>query len=72
MNIRYNTQWLRFRNPSDEAARKRRREIYLKPTQTWDKKEIEQRLKKFDYFDVLNNPKVYTTLHFISSRMIGC
>nr|CDJ94570.1 Taurine catabolism dioxygenase TauD TfdA domain containing protein [Haemonchus contortus] len=57
---RFDSDWLLFRNPSDELARKLRRQVYLFPDTTWDKEEIERRLQKFDYSAVLIDDK---TLH---------
>ncbi|VDO52127.1 unnamed protein product, partial [Haemonchus placei] len=57
---RFDSDWLLFRNPSDELTRKLRRQVYLFPDTTWDKEEIERRLQKFDYSAVLIDDK---TLH---------
>nr|AAM82167.1 gamma-butyrobetaine,2-oxoglutarate dioxygenase [Angiostrongylus cantonensis] len=57
---RFNSNWLRFRNPSDNGARKHRRQVYLFPEDTWGKSDIERRLKKFSHTAVLSDDK---TLH---------
>ncbi|VDM57677.1 unnamed protein product [Angiostrongylus costaricensis] len=57
---RFDSNWLRFRNPSDNGARKHRRQVYLFPEDTWEKSDIERRLKKFSHDAVLSDDK---TLH---------
>ncbi|KIH65966.1 hypothetical protein ANCDUO_03709 [Ancylostoma duodenale] len=57
---RFDSTWLRIRNPSDEKAADHRRRVYLFPERTWGKDEIESRLKKFDHNEVMNDDK---TLH---------
>ncbi|CAJ0605264.1 unnamed protein product [Cylicocyclus nassatus] len=57
---RFDSDWLRLRNPSDEEMANRRRSVYLFPDSTWGKAEIERKLKKFDHNAVMNDDK---TLH---------
>ncbi|KAK6732288.1 hypothetical protein RB195_016588 [Necator americanus] len=57
---RFDSGWLRTRNPSDDEAASLRRKVYLFPERTWGKNEIEARLKRFDHNAVMNDDK---TLH---------
>ncbi|KAK6034883.1 gamma-butyrobetaine dioxygenase, partial [Cooperia oncophora] len=54
---RFDSDWLFLRNPSDELARKMRRNVYLFPETTWDKEEIERRLQQFEYAAVMADDK---------------
>ncbi|WKX96606.1 hypothetical protein Q1695_012777 [Nippostrongylus brasiliensis] len=57
---RFDSEWLRRRNPSDEKAAALRRQVYLFPETTWGREDIEARLKRFDHQAVLHDDK---TLH---------
>uniref|UniRef100_A0A1I7XU42 TauD domain-containing protein n=1 Tax=Heterorhabditis bacteriophora TaxID=37862 RepID=A0A1I7XU42_HETBA len=60
---RFSSSWLRMRNPSDELAKQKRREVYLFPETTWGRDEIERNLKTFSHNDVLNDDKSTQSLH---------
>ncbi|GMS84649.1 hypothetical protein PENTCL1PPCAC_6824 [Pristionchus entomophagus] len=57
---KFSSEWLQLRNPSSESAAERRRKWYLFPSETWGKEEIEKRLGRFNYNDVISDDK---TLH---------
>lgn len=57
---RFDSDWLRLRNPSDSEARELRRRVYLFPETTWGRDDIESGLKRFDHNAVLTDDK---TLH---------
>uniref|UniRef100_A0A915E8J3 TauD/TfdA-like domain-containing protein n=1 Tax=Ditylenchus dipsaci TaxID=166011 RepID=A0A915E8J3_9BILA len=55
---RYNQNWLKTRNLSDESVRDLRKHIHLSHTKPWNGKEIKERLQKFKHTDFLKNDKV--------------
>ncbi|EPB77063.1 putative gamma-butyrobetaine dioxygenase [Ancylostoma ceylanicum] len=65
---RFDSTWLRIRNPSDEKAADLRRRVYLFPERTWGKDEIESRLKKFDHDAVMNDDKVTHKVFEVSTK----
>jgi len=60
VSSRFDSTWLRFRNPSDQQARMHRRSVYLTDTRTWGAEEIAGRLRRFPFAKVIDDDK---TLH---------
>jgi hypothetical protein len=53
----YPATWLKTRNLFSSSIRQHRNNVYLSPGKSWNKKEIEQRLQKFDHNQVMNDDK---------------
>ncbi|GMT16839.1 hypothetical protein PFISCL1PPCAC_8136, partial [Pristionchus fissidentatus] len=54
---KFDSEWLLLRSPSSAAAAARRHKWYLFPEETWGKEEIEKRLKRYNYSDVISDDK---------------
>uniref|UniRef100_A0A914QA59 TauD/TfdA-like domain-containing protein n=1 Tax=Panagrolaimus davidi TaxID=227884 RepID=A0A914QA59_9BILA len=57
MVFSYPASWLKSRNLSSSTVKSHRKNVYLSHGKLWNKKEIEQRLQKFDHSKVMNDDK---------------
>uniref|UniRef100_A0A183V842 TauD domain-containing protein n=1 Tax=Toxocara canis TaxID=6265 RepID=A0A183V842_TOXCA len=55
---KFSSEWLRIRNPSDEEVRRRRRHVYFEDTRMWNAREIDSRLGRYKFKDVINDDLV--------------
>ncbi|CEF59365.1 Gamma-butyrobetaine dioxygenase [Strongyloides ratti] len=55
---KYSSEWLKMRNLIDDDVKKRRRQIYLNNTETWDAEKMKNGLKKFNHFDFMEKDEI--------------